>query len=93
MATIHDPIKAEIAAGHTSAALAMIDERMAHDDEADRAGLLYLKGRAYMKAGVWHKAMNAFMQAEQLDPQSPAAEARGMLEDILDFYHKDLYNP
>ena len=51
MATIHDPIKAEIAAGHTSAALAMIDERMAHDDEADRAGLLYLKGRAYMKAG------------------------------------------
>ena len=61
MATIHDPIKAEIAAGHTSAALAMIDERMAHDDEADRAGLLYLKGRAYMKAGVWHKAMNAFL--------------------------------
>jgi hypothetical protein len=33
------------------------------------------------------------MEAIALDPESPAVEAKKMLEDILDFYHKDAYNP
>jgi len=33
------------------------------------------------------------MEAIALDAQSPAVEAKQMLEDILNFYHKDAYNP
>ena len=28
-----------------------------------------------------------------LDPESPAVQAKEMLDDILNFYHKDYYNP
>ena len=38
-------------------------------------------------------AINNYIQAIQLDPQSPAVEAKQMLDDILNFYHKDYYNP
>lgn len=87
-----DKIKAQIDAGHVDRALAEVDRALA-DGTADRAELLYLRGRAYMKTADWGQAMSAFMTAEQLRPDSPAAEARQMLADILAFYHKDLYNP
>ena len=29
----------------------------------------------------------------ELDPDSPAVEAKRMLDDILSFYNKDAYNP
>ncbi len=37
--------------------------------------------------------MNAYEQAEALDPESPAAAARKMLSAILEFRCKDYYNP
>lgn len=33
------------------------------------------------------------MEAIDLDPESPAVEAKKMLEEILNFYNKDAYNP
>ncbi len=53
----------------------------------------YLKGNAYRKQGQWHEAINCYLQAIELDPDSPAVEAKRMLDDILAFYHKDAYNP
>ena len=38
-------------------------------------------------------AINNYVLAIELDPSSPAVEAKQMLDDILDFYNKDAYNP
>ena len=51
------------------------------------------KGNAYRKQGNWQEAINCYLQAIELDPDSPAVEAKRMLDDILNFYHKDYYNP
>ena len=46
----------------------------------------YEQGNAYRKQGQWHEAINCYLQAIELDPDSPAVEAKHMLDDIL-------YNP
>ena len=46
----------------------------------------YQAGNAARKEGKWHEAIN-------LDPDSPAVEAKRMLDDILAYYCKDMYNP
>lgn len=53
----------------------------------------YLKGLIHSKRGNWAEAKSQFLQATQLSPQHPAAEALGVLTDIYDFYYKDLLNP
>ncbi len=54
---------------------------------------LYRKGNDFRKQGKWADAINCYTEATELNPESPAAEAKKMLEDILNFYHKDTYNP
>jgi tetratricopeptide (TPR) repeat protein len=53
----------------------------------------YMQGNAYRKVGNWQEAINCYIKAIELDPESPAREAKRMLDDILNFYHKDYYNP
>ena len=53
----------------------------------------YRLGNEFRKKGDWQQALNNYMEAIALDPESPAVEGKKMLEDILDFYHKDAYNP
>ena len=43
--------------------------------------------------GDWKHAIENYNEAIELDPQSPAVEAKQMVENILDFYCKDIYNP
>lgn len=57
------------------------------DDE-----LFYLYGNAWRKKGNWKKALENYLEAMSLNPQSPAKEAHRMLMDILEFYNKDMYN-
>lgn len=54
---------------------------------------LYEQGNDYRKQGNWQEAINSYIQAIELDPDSPAIEAKAMLDDILNYYHKDAYNP
>lgn len=54
---------------------------------------LYQKGNEARKQSQWHEAINCYIQAIELDPESPAVEAKRMLEDIMAYYHKDMYNP
>ena len=37
--------------------------------------------------------MNCYLEAMAVNPDSPAKEAHRMLADIIEFYHKDYYNP
>jgi tetratricopeptide (TPR) repeat protein len=64
---------------------------MNHDQIAARQ--YYLKGNEARKQQKWHEAINCYIRAIELDPDSPAVEAKHMLDDIMSFYCKDMYNP
>ena len=76
-----------------------IEEVMQRIQELLHAGmhpadeLYYLLGNAYRKQQNWQQAINCYSEAVAVNPESPAREARTMILDILNFYHKDLYNP
>lgn len=53
----------------------------------------YQRGNDYRRRGDWQHALCCYMEAIELDAESPAVEAKKMLEDILNFYNKDAYNP
>lgn len=53
----------------------------------------YKQGNECRKRGNFGDAINCYIKAIELDPDSPAVEAKAMLEDILNFYNKDAYNP
>ena len=53
----------------------------------------YLMGNASRKKGDFQNALNCYLEAMAINPQSPAKEAHQILMNILEFYHKDLYNP
>lgn len=84
-------IKELINQGDVDKALEALDEFLrttsAHKDEA-----YYLRGNAYRKQGNWQQALNNYQTAIELNPNSPAVQARKMVMDILEFYHKDMYN-
>lgn len=62
------------------------------EEQGDSAMLFYWQGKIHMKKANWSEAMNSFLHAEALDPESPAKECRLMLCDIMEFYNKDMYN-
>lgn len=90
MQSLLDKIKRETDAGHAEAAIALAESAL---EAGDDARIYYLLGNAHAKAGRTREAINAYLRAEALDPESPAVEARRYLNDILAFYCKDLYNP
>lgn len=53
----------------------------------------YREGNVLRQQGDIPGAMNCYMEAIHLNPESPAVEAMRMMEDIMNFYCKDLYNP
>ena len=53
----------------------------------------YQQGNEFRKQGDWQQAINHYLEAIALDPESPAVEAKRMLDDILNYYCKDMYNP
>ena len=54
--------------------------------------LFYLLGNAWRKKGNWQMAMNNYLEAVALNPESPAKQALEIANEILDFYNKDMYN-
>ena len=53
----------------------------------------YMLGNDFRRQGDFKRAMESYMEAIALDPESPAVETKKMLEDIYAFYCKDMYNP
>ncbi len=84
-------IKRQIGKGDVDEAIARLDELIAISPEAN-SDAFYLLGNAYRKRGDWQGALNSYQEAIALNPESPAAEAREMLLDILNFYNKDMFN-
>lgn len=59
---------------------------------ADQSELYYLLGNAYRKKGEFHKAMDCYTRAMDENPETPASEARKVLQEIMSFHNKDMYN-
>ena len=53
----------------------------------------YQEGNAWRKQGDFKRALDSYMEAIALDPESPAVAAKEMLDYIMSFYCKDYYNP
>ena len=53
----------------------------------------YLRGNAYRQNGNVRMALNSYLESMNLDPDGPAAEAYRHIQELLDFYNKDYYNP
>lgn len=75
--------------GKIEAAIAGLDDYLSvkRDDRA-----FYLRGNAYRMNGDWQRAINNYLEAVSINPESPAVNALKMANEILDFYNKDMYN-
>lgn len=73
------------------AAVAHLTEYIAAHPESDEA--YTLRGMRYWGAGKRALAINDFLKAVEINPQSRAKEAIKAADEILDYRNKDLYNP
>ena len=84
-------IEAILQEGRIEEAIMLLDEYIsASVVPSDRA--YYLLGNADRKLGDWQGAINNYLEAMEINPESPAANAYSIANDILDFYNKDMYN-
>ena len=66
---------------------------MAKQDPKEEAERYYQLGNEYRKHSDWQHALECYNQAISLDQASPAAKAKEMLNNILNYYCKDMFNP
>lgn len=71
-------------------AIRLLDQCLLENPRSDEA--LYLRGNAYRKLGNFQLALNDYLAAIELNPDSPARQAHDMLMDIMNFYYKEMYN-
>lgn len=90
MTDAKEQIKELISEGDIREAINLLDGLMGEECKDDE--LYYLRGNAYRKLCDWQQALNNYLEAISLNPESPAKEAHRMLMEILEFYNKDMYN-
>lgn len=90
MMTELSTIKGLIEKGDIDIAIDALNELIKTHPTCDEA--YYLRGNAYRKQGNWQLAINSYLAAIDINPQSPAQQAKNMMIDILNFYNKDMYN-
>lgn len=86
-----DSIEKILVEDGTDEAIRLLEEYITSSPEpSDRA--YYLLGNAHRKNGDWQLAINNYLEAMAINPESPAANAYAIANEILDFYNKDMYN-
>lgn len=85
-----EKIKQLIYDGNTQEAINQLNIIISKDQTIDEA--YYLRGNAYRKEGNWKNAVNDYLAAMELNPDSPAHQAYQMAIEILSFYNKDMFN-
>ena len=85
-----ETIKQLISEGKTDEAIFLWEEFIEKNKTSDEA--YYLKGNAYRKKGDVRQALNNYLIAIELNPNSPAVIAHNQMISILNFYNKDMYN-
>lgn len=62
--------------------------------QQESADLYIERGKCYYRQNEWGCAINDFRKAEELQPdRQEARQFREMVEEILEFRYKDIYNP
>ena len=84
-------IKDWIDEGNVDIAVSRFNQLLNQQPE-DADDIYYLLGNAFRKQGDWQGALNNYQEAIDINPDSPASEARNMVIDILNFYNKDMFN-
>ncbi|WP_394341059.1 tetratricopeptide repeat protein [Parabacteroides pacaensis] len=85
-----DLIRTLVYEGKVDEAIALLDKIIADDPTNEEA--FFIRGNAYRKKSDWQHALNNYLEAIEINPESPAKHAYEMLIKILDFYNKDMYN-
>lgn len=85
-------IRKQLEKGEVENSIQALNRYLSREDALFKDEAYYLLGNAYRKCGNWQQALNNYQQAIDINPESPAANARQMVIDILNFYHKDMYN-
>lgn len=67
-------------------------ENIIRSENVSSDEVYYQLGNAHRKLGNWQGALNNYQEAVNINPDSPAREARQMIMDILNFYNKDMFN-
>lgn len=86
-----DKIQKQIAEGNVNQTIIELNEYLL-SDEFSKDTVYYLLGNAYRKLGNWKEALNNYQYAIDVNPLSPAKQARAMVIDIMNFYNKDMFN-
>lgn len=66
---------------------------MTQQERNEAAERFYKEGNQYRQQNDWQHALECYNQAIELNPESPASKAKEMLENILNFYCKEMFNP
>ena len=88
---MRERVQALLDAYETDDAISLLDGYRASGGPMDDT-LFYLLGNAWRKKGNWQMAINNYLEALHLNPDSPARQALDIANEILDFYNKDMYN-
>ncbi len=89
-----DEIKTLLAESKSAEVIAAADQLVATNHERTvMAQAYYLRGNAYRQQGNMRQAMNSYLASMDLEPDGPAAQAYRTIQEILNFYDHDLYNP
>lgn len=83
-------IKQLLASNQVEKAIELIKRQLDNQPDADE--LWYLLGKSHYKLGHTREALNSYLRAIELNPDSPAKGAYDMAIRVLDFYNKDMYN-
>ena len=85
-----EAIKQLILDNKADEAIRLLDEIIAADPQNDEAS--YLRGNAWRKKGNMQLAINNYLEAMEINPESPARQAHAMMMKIMNFFNKDMYN-
>lgn len=85
-----DSVKKLIEEGEVEQVILLLDNYILQHPASDEA--YYLRGNAYSKKGDFRQALNNYLSAMDINPESPAKQAHSMLMKIMEFYNKDMYN-
>ena len=86
-----DSIEKILVEDGTDEAIRLLEEYITSSPEpSDRA--YYHLANAHRKKADSQLAINNYLEAMAINPESPAANAYAIANEILDFYNKDMYN-
>ena len=89
-----EEIKRLLSESKSEQVIAAVDQMVSgRIDRAVMAQAYYLRGNAYRQQGNMRQAMNSYLESMELEPDGPAAQAYHTIQEILNFYDHDLYNP